>query len=169
MEAMEAIRTRRSIRKYTAQAVPDNLIKELLTAAMDAPSAGNEQPWHFIVLNDRGILDEIPNIHPYAAMIREAPIAVVICGDPSLEKHKDFWVQDCSAAAENFLLAAHAKGLGAVWCGIYPHMDRSDAFQKLLNLPNTIIPLALIPVGFPAESKPPANRFNPSRIHNNNW
>lgn len=169
MDAMEAILSRRSIRSYTQQAVSEQLIEELLKAGMSAPSAGNEQPWQFIVINDRQILDEIPNHHPYAQMLIEAPVAIMVCGDLELEKHKGYWVQDCCAAAQNILIAVQAKGLGAVWLGVYPREDRVKAMRKLLSIPEQIIPLAVIAIGYPAEQKPPANRYDISRIHSNRW
>jgi nitroreductase len=169
VDTIEAILTRRSIRHYTRESVPDEVIAEILKAAMSAPSAGNQQPWQFVVIADRGLREEIPTFHPYAQMVREAPVAIVVCGDLRLESYKGYWVQDCSAATQNILLAAHAKGLGAVWVGIYPKEERVKRLQKLLELPTPVIPLALIPLGFPAERVPPANRFDPSRIHRNRW
>ena len=169
MDAMDAILSRRSIRKYTKQSVPDQLIKELLEAAMNAPSAGNEQPWHFIVINDRGILDEIPKYHPYSQMIREAYVAIVICCDLQLDKQDGLWVQDCAAATENLLLAVQAKGLGAVWLGVYPRDERVTGLRKLLSIPEQVIPFSLIPIGYPAEHKPRADRYDSSRIHDNRW
>lgn len=136
---------------------------------MSAPSAGNEQPWQFVVITDRRTLDAIPRIHPYAEMAAEAAVAVLVCGDKRLEKHKGFWVQDCSAAVQNILIAARALGLGAVWCGIYPREGRVAGFRKLLSLPPEVIPLALVPVGWPAEVKPPAERFDERRIRYNRW
>ncbi len=169
MDAMQAILTRRSIRRYTKENVSDEIVKELLEAAMSAPSAGNEQPWHFVVIRDRKILDEIPNIHPYSGMLREAPLAILICGDESLQKYKGYWVQDCSAATENLLIAINAKGLGGVWLGVYPVEDRVIGIRKLLNMPDNIIPFSLISIGYPAEQKPPANRYDSSRIHYDRW
>jgi nitroreductase len=169
MDAMEAILSRRSIRRYTAQPVPDELIKELLEAATSAPSAGNEQPWHFIVIKDRGILDEIPKYHPYSQMVREAPAAILVCCDLQLDRHDGMWVQDCSAATENLLIAVQAKGLGAVWLGVYPRKDRVTGLRKLLGIPEHIIPFSLVPMGYPAEHKPKANRYDISRVHDNRW
>jgi nitroreductase len=169
MEAMDAILSRRSIRKYTEQPVPDDAIDELLKAAMSAPSAGNQQPWQFVVIRERGILDEIPKYHPYSAMLKEASVAILICGDLKSEKHKGYWVQDCSAATQNLLIAAQAKGLGAVWLGVYPRDDRVDGIRKVLGLPEHIVPLSLIPVGHKAEEKPPADRYDASRVHHNGW
>jgi nitroreductase len=169
VDAIQAIRTRRSIRRYTREPVPDGVIAEILKAAMSAPSAGNQQPWQFVIITDRGLCEEIPTFHPYAQMVREAPVAILVCGDLRLESYPGYWVQDCSAATQNILLAAHAKGLGAVWVGIYPKEDRVKRLQKLLGLPNEVIPLALVPVGIPAERVPPANRFDPARVHRNRW
>ncbi|MGQ9515504.1 MAG: nitroreductase family protein [Thermoproteota archaeon] len=120
MDALEAILSRRSIRKYDARSIPDSVVEKLLASAMSAPSAGNEQPWHFVVITDRQILKEIPKYHPYSQMLTSTPMAILVCGDPKLERYKGFWVQDCSAATENILIAANAEGLGAVWLGVYP-------------------------------------------------
>lgn len=169
MDAMEALLTRRSIRKYTPKAVPEAVIRELLEAAMSAPSAGNQQPWQFIVINDRKTLDEIPKFHPFSQPLREAPVAIVVCGDMKRENFKGFWVQDCSAATENILVAARARGLGTVWLGVHPMEDRVKGMRKLLGLPETIVPLSIIPVGYPAEEKPRASRYDPSRVHYNRW
>ena len=169
MEAMDAILSRRSIRKYTEQPVSDEAIHELLKAAMSAPSAGNQQPWQFLVIRERSILDEIPKYHPYSAMLKEASVAILVCGDLKSEKHKGYWVQDCSAATQNLLVAAQAKGLGAVWLGVYPREDRVAGIRKVLGLPEHIVPLSLIPVGYKGEEKPPANRYDPSRVHHDGW
>lgn len=169
MEALNAILSRRSIRKYTAEPVPKEVIQELLEAAMSAPSASNQQPWHFLVIDDRKTLDQIPKYHPYSSMLHEATVAILVCGDLRLATLKEFWVQDCSAATENILIAAQAKGLGAVWLGIYPEEERVKGIQDLLGLPERVIPLSLVPLGYPAEEKPRANRYNASRIHHNRW
>lgn len=169
MDAREAILSRRSIRKYTKEPVSEGTVKEILEAAMSAPSAGNEQPWHFVIINDRKILDEIPKVHPYSQAIKTASVAIAVCGDLKLEVYEDFWVQDCSAATENILIAVQAKGLGAVWLSIHPITARVKGMQKLLKLPDHVIPLAVIPIGYPDEQKLPANRFDTSRIHHNSW
>jgi len=168
MEAIEAILSRRSIRRYTSQKVSDQLIKELLEAAMSAPSANNEQPWHFIIIDDRNILGEIPKFHPYSGMLKEAPVAILVCVDLDVGK-EGFLAQDGSAATENILIAAHAKGLGAVWLGIYPLKERITGIRKLLNIPDRILPLSLISIGYPAERIPMENRYQPSRVHTNRW
>jgi nitroreductase len=169
MDAMTALYSRRSIRLYTPKQIPSTIVQDILRAAMCAPSAGNERPWHFIVLTERAILDEIPKFHPYAAMLKLAHTAILVCGDVSLEKHKGYWVLDCAAATQNLLLAAHAKGLGAVWCGVYPNEDRVLNLRKLLKLSEHIVPFSLIPLGFSDETKQAVERFDASRIHENRW
>ena len=168
MDAMEAILSRRSIRKYTKQLVPENLINELLMAGMAAPSARNEQPWHFVVVTDHKILDEIPSFHPFSKMLPEAPVAIVVCADTST-LNDVYWVEDCSAATENILVAARAMGLGAVWLGVFPNAARVKSMQKLFGLPEKVIPVGIISLGFPGEEKPPADRYDVKRVHHNKW
>lgn len=169
METMDAILTRRSIRKYTNQSIPDKLLKEIIEAAMSAPSAKNEQPWHFIIIRDKVLFNKIMEFHPYAEMLKEAPLAILVCSDVTLAFNKEYAVIDSCAATQNLLLAAHAKGLGAVWLGIYPREERITGMKKLLSLPEDILPISLIPMGYPAEQKPRENRYNQSRIHYDKW
>ena len=169
MDAIDAIHTRRSIRKYTKQPVSDDIIHEFLAAAMMAPSSGNAQPWHFVIIKERETLDAIAVFHQHGKMLRDAPIAILVCADPTLEKYEGRWMLDCSAATQNLLLAAHAKGLGAVWIGIYPGANRIDPMRELAALPEHIIPFSLISIGYPAEQKPTPERFNTERIHYDHW
>jgi nitroreductase len=169
MEAIEAILSRRSVRKYTGVYVTDEQVKTLLEAAMAAPSAHNKQPWHFIIVKDRETLLEIPKFHPYSKMLEQASLAIVVCGDLDLEEGTGFWVQDCSAATENILVAAKAIGLGAVWLGVYPFEPLVKNVKTLLKVPENVTPLCIISVGYPIEEKPPANRYNPERIHQGKW
>ena len=169
MDAMEALLTRRSIRSYTDRPVSEELIEDLLKAAMAAPSAGNQQPWHFVVVDDRATLDAIPEYHAYSAMLKEAPLAVVVCSDKGQEGLGVYWPQDCSAATQNLLLGAHARGLGAVWLGVYPEADRIRKTQELLGLPEAITPFCIVAIGHPAEEKPPAARYDAARVHRNRW
>lgn len=166
---MKAILERRSIRKYTDEPVSEYDVKDLLKAAMAAPSAQNEQPWEFIVVRDRQLLTEITKFHPYSKMLKEAPLAIIVCGDQEREKSKGYWVQDCSAAAENILIAAQDKGLGAVWLGVYPKEDRVKEMRKLFHIPGHVTPMCIISVGHPAERKEPAERYDEKRIHLNKW
>jgi nitroreductase len=169
MEAREALLSRRSIRKYAAEAVSEEAVRRLLEAAMAAPSAGNEQPWHFVVIRDRATLDEIPTFHEHAQMMHEAPLAILVCADDRSKKYEIFWPQDCAAATQNLLLAAHASGLGAVWVGVYPVEGLITRLKKLLGLPPEVTPFALVAVGHPAEEKPPAERYDEARVHRERW
>ena len=170
METLEAILTRRSIREYTPQAVPDELVQELLAAAMQAPSAGNQQPWHFILVNERKQLDALAGVLPYGKNLQVAPLGVAVCADLELEKYPGYWVQDCSAATQNLLLAAHAQGLGAVWLGIYPVEERVAGVKQILRLPGQVVPLCIVALGYPAtKPEPPASRYDETRLHYNRW
>jgi nitroreductase len=169
MDAMEALLTRRSIRTFLSRKIPDKLLQDLLEAAMAAPSASNRRPWHFVVIDDREILDEVPRFHPYARMLREAPVAILICSDPGIEPQESFQIQDGSAAAENLLLAAHAGGLGGVWLGIHPIEERVAGMRRLLNLPEAILPLALLALGYSPQKGERTDRYQASRIHRNRW
>lgn len=166
---MDIILKRRSVRRYTGDPVSEQTVQEILEAAMSAPSAGNEQPWHFIVIRDRTILGQISAIHPYAYMVPEAPVAVLVCGDLRRDLHDGFWVQDCSAATENILLAVQAKGLGAVWLGVYPRGERVAGFRQLFAIPDHVVPFALVPIGHPAESRPYEKRYDASCVHFDRW
>jgi nitroreductase len=169
MELISGILTRRSIRRYRPSLVPETVIEELLRAAMHAPSARNEQPWHFIVVDNRELLDQIRNSHPYAAMLSEAPLAIIVCGDTSLELSPGYWPVDCAAATQNLLLAAHARGLGSVWLGVYPRAERMDKIRDLFHLPQKVQPFAVIALGEPAENKPTPDRYKPERVKRNGW
>lgn len=166
---MDSILKRRSIRKYKDIKVNDEVVENLLRAAMAAPSAGNEQPWEFVVLRDKEVMKKITEIHPYSKMLLNSDVAIVVCGDEEKEVFKGYWVQDCSAATENILLAAQDMGLGAVWLGVYPIADRVEKIKEILELPGNIIPLSIVPVGYPDEEKAPADRFDKTRIHHNRW
>jgi len=169
MDALDAIFPRRSIRHYHDEPVSDQHIETLLRAGMAAPSAGNQQAWEFVVIDDRELLRAIPTVHPYAQMCADAPLCLAVCADPARERYNGFWVQDCAAATQNILLAAHALGLGAVWLGIAPGGDRAQQVAELLRLPQGVEPLALIAVGHPSESKAPEDRFDPAKTHHNGW
>lgn len=169
MEFFEALRTRRSIRKYTSQPIAREDVQVMLEAAMLAPSASNRQPWHFVVVDDRVTLDRIAAEHPYAKMAADAPLAVVVCGDLDAEKTKGFWVQDCSAATQNLMLAARALGIGSVWCGLHPVEDRVAPVRRILGLPDNIIPLSLVVMGYPAQDFSQADRYQENKVHHNHW
>jgi nitroreductase len=169
MEAYQALISRRSIRKYTGQQVDGELVIKILQAGMAAPSAHDHRPWQFIIIDQKEKLLEIPRFHRYAEMLKQAPLAVVICGDKRIEKSMEYLVLDCAAATQNMLLAAHALGLGAVWLAVYPRAERLQGISGLLALPEFIFPVAMIALGYPAEVKSPADRFDPARIRYNRW
>lgn len=164
METLQAIHTRRSIRKFKNKNISEEQITKLLEAAMFAPSARNTQSWKFIVINKRDLLDRIPHVHPYAEMCYEAPCAILICGDKTLEALEGYIALNCAAATQNLLLAAHDLGLGAVWLGVYPRKERMEPISKLFNLSETIIPISLIAIGYPDETVEAPDRFNEEKI-----
>ena len=164
---IQKIFARRSIRKYKREPVSEEHIQTLLEAAMAAPSASNRKPWQFIVVTERGTLDALAESHPHGKMLFDAPLAISVCGD--LTEMERYWVQDCSAATENLLLAVTALGLGAVWLGVYPRQERVTAVRRILALPDYITPLNLISIGHPAEEKRPRTQFDGSRVHRESW
>ena len=168
MDTFEAQFNRRSICQYTQKTVPDELVQNLLKAAMYDPSARNGQPWHFVVIRDRAILNSIPSFHPYATMVPQSQLAIPVCGkvDPSIPS---YWLVDCAEATENLLLAVHASGLGAVWQGVAPRTERIEGMRKLIPLPKGFESFALIPIRYPAEKKELPDRFIPDRIHKDRW
>jgi nitroreductase len=169
MELMEALLTRRSIRKYTPGEIDVNDLAQILRAGMAAPSAGNEQPWHFIVIRDKRTLTALSEAHPYAEMVKSASLAILVCADINIVKHRDYWPQDCAAATQNMLLAIHGLGLGSVWVGVYPREARVAEVRRTVILPDHVVPFSLLPVGIPGEKHHPADRFSPNRMHEEHW
>jgi nitroreductase len=165
----DPVLSRRSVRKYTTEPVTDEHVERLLRAAMAAPSAGDQRPWQFVVVRDRATLAAITEVHPYARMLHEAPLAIVVCGDTELEKWLQFWEQDCAAATENLLVEAEALGLGAVWLGVHPLTERVEGLRRLLDAPGHVVPFAVVAVGHPAQRKPPSDRYDPARVHHDSW
>jgi nitroreductase len=161
--------SRRSIRKYTAEPVSDEHLELLLRAAMAAPSAGNQQPWSFVVLRERETFAAVARFHPYAAMLPYAPLAILVCGRPRDCRWPQMWEQDCSAATENILVEAAALGLGAVWLGVHPIEERVTGLRELLGVPEHVVPFSIVPVGHPAEHKGPSARYDPARVHLERW
>lgn len=169
MDAISAIMTRRSIRTYEAGPVGPEQVETLLRAAMAAPSAGNQQPWRFVVVTERTVLDRLAETSPYAGPLHRAPLAVVVCGETIGERHPGYWVEDCSAAMENLLLAAHALGLGAVWLGYHPDAGRVELVRDVLGLPDSVVPLGIASVGHPAEERPLVDRYREELVHRESW
>jgi len=162
---------RRSIREYTNEPVSAEQVDMLLKAAMAAPSAGNRKPWHFVVVTEPAVKTALTQVHPYADMLLEAPVGIVLCGEPGLSfpDRPDYWIQDLSAATENLLLAATGLGLGAVWCGVFPIQERVEGFRRVLGVPETVVPFALVPIGHPGERKRPRTQYDARRVHQNKW
>lgn len=168
-DVLETILTRRSVRRFSDTPVGEADVERLLRAAMAAPSAGNQQVWRFVVIRDRDVLGKLADASPYASMLPAAPLAIVVCAETGTEKHPGFWVQDCSAATQNILLAAHELGLGAVWLGFHPVQERVDRAAEALGLPEGISPMSVIPIGHPREDLPLVDRFNATFVHRDRW
>jgi nitroreductase len=165
-QIIDTILSRRSIRNFTPEALDEETLTLLLKAAMSAPTASNSQPWEFIVVTQNEILDEIRSKFLFARY--NAPAAIVVCGNEGIANNAEgrkHWVQDCSAATENILLAAAGLGLGAVWIGIYPYPSKIKPIAEVLGIPENVTPLSMVYVGHPAETKPPSNRYNEHRIY----
>lgn len=168
--ALKNILTRVSVRRFTDEPVSDDELTAILRAAMAAPSGVNKQPWEFVVVYDHQLLKQLAEALPYAKMTAQAPVAIVVCGNkerflPGIDGN--LWEQDCSAASENILLAAHALGLGGVWTCLYPHEERMVAVKAILNLTGDLVPFNLIPIGYPVSGHPPMDKWHPDRIRFN--
>lgn len=163
--------SRRSVRKFEDREVPAALLHDLLEAGMAAPSAVAKDPWHFIVLRDKAELNRLAELLPHGQMLRQAGAAFVVCGDinQAHDRQESYLLQDLSAATENILLAANALGLGTCWLGVHPRPERMDGIRKLFRLPENIIPMCGIAIGWPKEPPPARTRFNPDRVHQKKW
>ena len=163
---IDCIMSRKSVRKFDSRTVSAETIETILKAGMAAPSAMNKQPWKFVVVQDKQMLktiaDSMPNIRTATA-----PMAIIVCGDMSKTLDgvaREFWVQDCSAATQNILLATHSMGLGAVWNGLYPDLPRCKFISNLLQMDNRYIPLCVVPIGYPAEDPEVKNKWKPENV-----
>lgn len=169
---IEDIMSRTSIRSYADFPVGKETVDTLLRAAMAAPTAGNKQPWRFVVIDNKKTLESVGEKFQNMKMARNASLAVVLCGDTLSTftgEGVGYWIQDVSAATENLLLAAHAVGLGAVWCGIYPISERVEYFSGLLKLPENVIPMACVCIGYPDGQTTPKDKWNPDYVRYNEW
>lgn len=170
---IENIMTRASVRQFTDQKIGTDTLEQLVKCGMAAPTAVNAQPWAFVIVTDREVLDTLNAHHPWARL-ETATAAIIVCGNMELALEgpaQEYWVQDCSAATENILLAAHAYGLGAVWCGVYhgPDSERVPPVRNALNLPDNIIPLNIITLGYPAQKVEPKDKWKPEKVHYQRW
>ena len=168
---LENIHSRKSVRQYTSEPVTSEQIETLLRAAMAAPTAVNYQPWRFVVVTERAELDEIAGILPYAQMLKQATAAIVVCGETLWMggNENPYWQQDCSAATQNILLTAEALGLGAVWTGVYPDVERAGLVSNFLGLPENVQPLCVIPIGHHDGTTQPKDKWKPENIHYGKW
>jgi len=164
---IDAILARRSIRKYTDESVSDADVRTLLEAGMAAPSGSNRKPWHFVTVTDRAKLDALAGSAQYWKMLQEAPLAIVVCGDPAISEK--YWDQDGIAATENILIAVSILGLGAVWLGCHPAPERMDAVRGILGIPDDIMPITVLSIGHPAEEKEARTQYDEERVHRGQW
>ena len=163
---LENIAERKSVRKYLNKSVEEDKIDAMLKAGMAAPSGMDRRPWEFVVVTDREALDSMAAKLPYAKMLTNAPLAIVVCGDTT---RSSYWYLDCSAATQNVLLAAEALGLGAVWTAAYPYEDRIDVVRQNTGLPENIVPLCVIPIGYPDGPQKAKDKFDLQRVHRNKY
>ena len=163
--------SRRSVRAYRQQEVADDVVRDLLEAAMAAPSAVAKDPWAFVVVRNRSLLAQIAAGLPNGTMLRDAAVGIVVCGDlqRAHDRQLSYLLQDCSAAIENLLLAASTLGLGACWLGVHPREERVQHVRRLLNLPDPVIPVAAIATGWPAETPAPRTRYRADAVHHEAW
>lgn len=165
------IATRASVRQFTDQPIDKTTLETIVRAGMAAPSAVNKQPWAFVVVTEREALDSLQSVHPHANL-KTATAAIIVCGDTEKALQgaaREYWIQDCSAATQNILLAAHALGIGAVWCGVHPIPERVSEVSRVIGLPETVIPLNIITMGYPAAQPQPKDKWKPENIHYQRW
>ena len=170
-DALTIIHSRKSVRNFTGQEVNKEFLEKIVKAGMAAPTAVNKQPWSFVVVTDRKTLDSLKDGLPHAKMLDKAGAAIIVCAIPekAFEKKVEYAVIDSTCASENILLAAEALGLGAVWTAAYPYQDRMGFVRKTLNIPDDVIPLNVIPIGYPTGVDKPKDKFKPENIHWEKW
>lgn len=166
-QTLETIFNRKSVRKYTERPIEKEKLETLVRAGMAAPSSRDRRPWEFVIVTDRDLLDKMGDGLPLARMLKETKQAIIVCGDTV--KSENAWQLDCSAAAQNILLAAESMGLGAVWTAAYPYPERMKIIQDALQLPEHILPLTVIPLGYPTGIEKPKDKYNKKQIHYNGW
>ena len=170
-KTIENIMTRHSVRKYLDQDIPISKLDTILKAAMAAPTAKNKRPYHFVVIKETAVKEALSEVNPYSKMIKNAPVTIAVCGDILLESSMDFIHHDCAAAVQNTLSDAPYSHTGAVWVGIRQDDERGwqSHVSNVLQLPDNIKPIALIPMGYPAENREVKDRFDDHLIHTNKW
>lgn len=155
---------RRSIRRYTDRPIPEEVLTELLRAAMNAPSAHNTQSWRFLVITDRSTLDDIPSLQPYTGMMKKAQAAIMVMGDRTAEPQEGYLYVNCAAAIENLLVEAVHQGVGACWCAIAPKPERIEGFSRYFRLDDTLLPVGIVALGWPAEERPRTDQYAPEKV-----
>ncbi len=170
-DALDFIFSRRSVRVYEDKPIPEKALRDLLEAAMAAPSACCSDPWHFVVARERETLDALAGALPHGAMLADAGAAVAVCGDMNKADGGQFsyLLQDCCAATQNLLLAANALGLGSVWLGVHPGDDRIARIRSVLEIPSNVIPICVVSLGWPGEAPEARTRYKESRVHHESW
>ncbi len=168
METITNIMTRRSIRSWTDEPVSQEQRKIILEAAMNAPSAADARPWHFVTMDDPAVIRKFTGLGG-TEMLEQSTFMVLVCGEQAREIYPGFWPQDCSCAAQNMQLAAHDLGIGCVWIAVHPLEEREKTIRDILEIPEGITPFALLAMGVPAERHEPEYRFDAGRVHANKW
>jgi nitroreductase len=171
-DALTTIMTRASVREYIHKPLESGILEKLLRAGMAAPSASDKRPWAFVVTDDRGQLSRLADVLPHGKMLPNASLAVVVCGIPHESMTgvaSQYWIQDCSAATQNILLAAHALGLGSVWIGVYPIEERVKTVRAVFGIPEDVVPLNVLSIGYPKGPGRPKDKFDLSKIHDGKW
>lgn len=170
-DPLQFIFGRRSIRAFKPGEVDDASVTRLLEAAMAAPSAVAKDPWRFVVIRKRETLTALAGILSNGSMLHSAPLCIAVCADLNAahDGQLSYALQDCSAAIENLLLAVHALGLGACWLGVHPREERIRRVKEILALPEPVIPVACLAIGYPGETKPARTRYNPAHVHQDKW
>lgn len=169
--ALDSIFARRSIRMFTDQPVSNEQVRDILEAAMAAPSAVAQDPWRFVVIKEQASKDRLTEGLPYGKSLKNAPVGIVVCGDLDAAYHGElsYMLQDCSAALQNIQLAASMLGLGTVWLGVHPEQDRIDHVREVLDLPQSVVPVAVTPIGYPSKTFPARTRYEDAYVHRETW
>ena len=171
LEAFRLIKNRKSVRAFTGENVSKGNLEKILDAGMSAPSAMNAQPWSFVVITERVVLNELEKGLPYAKMLKTASAAIIVCGmvEEANQAKEEYAVIDACCVSENILLAVESLGLGAVWTAVYPNLDRLNYIRETLNIPANVIPINVIPIGVPANNENPKDKWKPEKIHWEKW
>jgi nitroreductase len=164
---LDLMYSRQRVRDFSDAPVSDGQVEAMLKAAMAAPSVQDRRPWHFVVVRQRKMLDKLSKVHKYAYMLEKAPLAVAICGDQKVSEK--YWVEDGCVATQNLLLAAKVLGLGGVWISLYPKKKPQRAVRDLLDIPDHVGVLCILALGYPAKKEQVSTKYDPKRVHEEEW